>query len=217
MAIRKVARMGHPVLRQKAEPVPEDRVTSPEVQAIIDDLLVTMVEYDGAGLAAPQIHEPVRIVIAVLDEEMGPQIWVNPVITPLGDEMISSYEGCLSVPGLRGAVARHAEIDVRALDRAGKKLHLHLRGFPAVVAQHECDHLDGILYVDKADPETLTFLEEYRRFGPWPLEETEGDVEGTESEEVLAEGGQSEEPSEELPARAPSARPRKTADRTDRS
>src|SRR5262245_39281819 len=78
MAIRKVARLGHPVLRKKAEPVPEDQISSPAIQQIIDDLLVTMVEYDGAGLAAPQIHESVRIVIAVLDDDQSPHIWVNP-------------------------------------------------------------------------------------------------------------------------------------------
>jgi peptide deformylase len=170
MAIRKVARLGHPVLRQVAEAVPEAEIGSPRVQGIIEDLLVTMVEYDGAGLAAPQIHESVRIVIAVLDEQTEPHVWINPVIRPIGDEMISSYEGCLSVPGLRGAVARHAEIEVDAVDRTGRPLHFHLKGFPAIVAQHECDHLDGVLYVDKADRSTLTFLEEYRRFGPWPLD-----------------------------------------------
>jgi peptide deformylase len=170
MAIRKVARLGHPVLRQRAEEVPETEISGSRVQGIIEDLLVTMVEYDGAGLAAPQIHESVRIAVLVLDEQDDPHIWINPVITPIGDEMISSYEGCLSVPGLRGAVARHAEIQVDAVDRTGRPLHFHLKGFPAIVAQHECDHLDGVLYIDKADRSTMTFLEEYRRFGPWPLE-----------------------------------------------
>jgi peptide deformylase len=185
MAIRKVARLGHPVLRQRAEEVPETEISSPRVQGIIDDLLITMVEYDGAGLAAPQIHESVRIAVLVLDEQTDPHIWINPVITPIGDEMISSYEGCLSVPGLRGAVARHAEIEVEAVDRTGRPLHFHLKGFPAIVAQHECDHLDGVLYVDKADRSTMTFLEEYRRFGPWPLEKDAraDELEGDEADE----------------------------------
>lgn len=164
MSILKVARMGHPVLRRVADPVPPDAISTAPVQGLIDDLLETVDEYDGAGLAAPQVHASVRIVVLALDES-GMQVWINPVLTPLTDELHSAVEGCLSVPELRGRVSRPAAIEVRALDRSGAPIHLELRGFPAVVAQHECDHLDGVLYVDKAEPRSLMFLEEFRRYG----------------------------------------------------
>lgn len=164
MAIRKVARMGHPVLRQVADPVPPDEIGSAVVQDLIDDLLETVDEYDGAGLAAPQVHAPVRVVVLALDEA-GMRTWINPVLTPLTDEHVVTVEGCLSVPGLRGRVARPSAVRVQALDRHGQPVDLELRGFPAVVAQHECDHLDGVLYVDKAEPRSLMFLDEFRRYG----------------------------------------------------
>ncbi len=166
MAIRKVARMGHPVLRQVATPVPPEAVPGPEVQRLIDDLLETVREYDGAGLAAPQVHVSLRIVVLQLSDERGMEVWINPVLTPLTDEGYPSYEGCLSVPGLRGLVVRPAAVRVEALDRNGRLLSLDLAGFPAVVAQHECDHLDGVLYVDRVEPGTLAFVEELRRYPP---------------------------------------------------
>lgn len=166
MAIRKVARMGHPVLRQVATPVPVEAVAGPEVQRLVDDMLETVEEYEGAGLAAPQVHVSLRIVVLRLSDERGMEVWINPVLTPLADEGYASWEGCLSVPGLRALVVRPAAVQVEALDRNGEPLVLELRGFPAVVAQHECDHLDGIIYVDRAEPGTLSFLEELRRYPP---------------------------------------------------
>jgi hypothetical protein len=105
------------------------------------------------------------VVALTLDDEEGPEIWINPVITPLTDETASMYEGCLSVERMRGRVSRPARIHVSMLDRTGTPRGLVLGGFPAVVAQHECDHLDGVLYIDRVDTRTLAFLPEYRRFG----------------------------------------------------
>ena len=169
MSILKIARLGHPVLRQVAQPIDPEDITSPRIQQLVEDMLATVVDADGAGLAAPQVHVPLRLVILSLDELEGFQVWINPVLTPLTEDYMLTYEGCLSVEGLRGAVARPARIHVQALARDGSAIEMELEGFSAVVAQHECDHLDGILYVDRLEPGTLMFLEEYRRFGPWPL------------------------------------------------
>ncbi len=166
MAILKVAQMGHPVLRRVAEPIRPDEIGSPELQQLIRDLLETCEEQDGAGLAAPQVHVSRRVVVLDLGDEEGMRVWLNPVITPLTEQMVVTWEGCLSVAGMRAAVARPGHIRVRALDPQGQAVHLELKGFPAVVAQHECDHLDGVLYVDRCDTRTLTFLTEYRKYGP---------------------------------------------------
>ena len=189
MSILKIARMGHPVLRQVALPVAPDEVSSHRIQQLIEDMLETVADADGAGLAAPQVHASVRVVILSLDALEGFQVWINPVLTPLTEDYMLTYEGCLSVEGLRGAVARPARIRVQALDRDGGAIDMELDGFSAVVAQHECDHLDGILYIDRLEPGTLMFLDEYRRFGPWPLGEyDEGDEE--DFDEDIAEGGE---------------------------
>lgn len=175
MAILKVARMGHPVLRAPAEAIPPEEVTSAPVQQLIEDMLDTCEEYDGIGLAAPQVHFSVQVVILEIDDQ-GPTVWINPKLTPLTDELIYTFEGCLSVPGLRGMVGRPGSIKVEALDRNGEAIEMVLHGFPAVVAQHECDHLMGELYVDKVVPQSLTFLEEHRRFSDWMTESDEEDV-----------------------------------------
>ena len=166
MAILKVAQMGHPVLRRIADPVDVDLVPSAAFQQTCEDLLETMDEYDGAGLAAPQVHLSIRLVVLTLDPVEGPEVWINPELTPLTDETAWSYEGCLSVEGIRGRVARPPRLHVRFVDRQADRRAYVLQGFPAVVAQHECDHLDGILYLDRADPRTLSFLPEFRRYGP---------------------------------------------------
>jgi peptide deformylase len=164
MSILKVARMGNPVLRRVADPIPPEHINSPAVQHLIGDMLDTVVEYDGVGLAAPQVHQSVRLVVLCLDPEEGFEAWINPVLTPTTDEEMITTEGCLSVPDLRGDVSRPIGIKVEAYDHLGQFFERHLDGFSAVVAQHECDHLDGVLYVDKADPRTLSFLEEFRRY-----------------------------------------------------
>ena len=170
MSILKVARMGHPVLRAKARALDKATVKSPAMQKLIDDMMETMAEYHGVGLAAPQVHEAVRLFVASLDTERGeepsePVAIINPEITPVGTEMSDDWEGCLSIPDIRGKVPRHYEIRVRGLDREGERIELRARGFSARVIQHETDHLDGILFFDRMRGfETLTFLEEYSRY-----------------------------------------------------
>ncbi len=150
--------MGHPVLRKTAAPIIDP--LDPEVQRLIDDMIETMIDANGAGLAAPQVYQSLRLVIfqapgerAVVDDggeafdHTAPlTILINPVIEVLDQETQTGWEGCLSVPGLRGAVTRHNHIRYSGLDRAGKPLSRVARGFHARVVQHECDHLDGILY-----------------------------------------------------------------------
>lgn len=170
MAILKVARMGHPVLRQKCESIDPDKITGPEVQRLIRDMFETMAEYNGVGLAAPQVHLPVRLVIAggeVDDEGRNRfRVLINPEITVLDeDDRLGMFEGCLSVPGLRGWVERPASIRVTGWNEKGEKLDFTLEGFPAIVTQHECDHLDGILYVDRIEDTTkFAYEEEAERF-----------------------------------------------------
>lgn len=172
--ILKVARMGHPVLRQVAEPIPPDQITSPEVQQFIDDMIETMYEYDGAGLAAPQVHVSEQIV--VMEVAQNPRypnapaipltVYINPEITPLTEDMDEDWEGCLSVPGLRGRVPRYVKIRLRAYDRTGKRVDIVAEGFHARVIQHECDHLWGKLYIDRIrDTTSLTFMEEFMKYG----------------------------------------------------
>jgi peptide deformylase len=166
MAILSVARMGHPVLRQVAAPVTADMLESAAFQRLCDDLLETMAEYDGVGLAAPQVRASVRLVVFEIDDELGPIFLVNPVVTPVGGERRSAYEGCLSLPDLRGRVERWQHVRVEAVDRHGEPIIFEARGWAARVVQHECDHLDGVLYIDRAEPRSMSFLKEYRRHGP---------------------------------------------------
>jgi peptide deformylase len=165
MAILKIARMGHPVLREVAQAVPIPAIGSPEIQSLIQDMFETVLDYDGVGLAAPQVHASVRIVLLCLEPEDGFEVWINPVLTPIGQEELITSEGCLSVPGLRGDVSRPSAVHVQGYNQNGERFDKTLRGFSAVVAQHECDHLDGLLYVDKVDTKTLSFVEEKRRYG----------------------------------------------------
>ena len=184
MSILKVAHMGHPCLRRVSSPIEPERLRTPELQRFCDDLYETMVETDGVGLAAPQVHVNERIVVFQLDDA-APMWLVNPVLTPVGSARRGGYEGCLSVPGLRGRVERWFELEVRALDRDGEPLSMLATGWDARDIQHECDHLDGVLYVDRVDPRSLAFLPEYRRHGPLvPLAaEDEDDEEGEEEGE----------------------------------
>src|SRR5262249_32861023 len=148
MAILKIAQVGHPVLRLVSKEVTPDQLASPEFQQFLDDLLETMIEYDGAGLAAPQVHTPLRVAVLTLTDERGPEFFVNPRITVLSDTTRRTWEGCLSVEGMRGLVERPDHVQVEALDRDGTEKRLEVQGFGAVVLQHEFDHLDGVLYVD---------------------------------------------------------------------
>ncbi len=164
MAILKIAQMGHPVLRQVAEDVPSALITSPALAQLLADMRETLVDYDGAGLAAPQVHVPLRVVICEFSD--GEKVLINPKLQFLTDEVIRSYEGCLSVDGIRAAVDRCAEVRIQAIGEDGTPLDFIASDWNAIVAQHECDHLDGVLFVDHCDPRTLAFLDQYRHWGP---------------------------------------------------
>lgn len=162
--------MGHPVLRTKARALDRRDIKTAGVQSLIDDMIDTMVEYHGVGLAAPQIHEGVRIFVATLDADdpdvvPEPTVIINPEIIPVGNELVEGWEGCLSIPDIRGRVPRAREITVRALDRDGDRIELTAQDYSARVIQHETDHLDGVLFFDRMRSfETLTFLDEYSRY-----------------------------------------------------
>jgi peptide deformylase len=173
MSILKVARMGHPVLRRRAREVEKGELAQPSVQKFIDDMIDTMHEYHGVGLAAPQVHEGLRIFVAAINPieeeplppDADPMVFVNPVIVPVGQDLIEDWEGCLSIPDLRGRVPRVRAITVTALDRTGRRIELPSTDFPARVIQHETDHLDGVLFLDRMrNFGTLSFLDEYQRY-----------------------------------------------------
>jgi peptide deformylase len=173
VTLLKIAHIGHPVLRQRAAEVSLEELRSAEMQRFIDDLVETMRDANGAGLAAIQVYRPVRI--AALEVENNPRypykpripltILVNPVIEALSEERFDNFEGCLSVPNLRGVVPRLAEIRVSALTRDGEPFERVVRGLTAGTYQHECDHLDGVIFVDRVkDPTTLCTWAEFDRF-----------------------------------------------------
>ncbi len=172
MAIRKIAQIGHPVLRQHAREVTREELATPAMQTFIDDLVHTMRDADGAGLAAIQVYEPIRIcAVEVRNNPRYPYkpnipltILVNPVLTPQGDEQFDNYEGCLSVPNLRGQVKRYVHLRVQAWDRDGKPIDEVVHGLKAGTYQHEVDHLDGKIFVDRADPATFTTWTEFERY-----------------------------------------------------
>ena len=176
MAILKVARMGHPVLRTKAAPIPKNEIGSSRVQRLIDDMFETMHEYAGIGLAGPQIHESLRLFVAGVreapvanpmndDHEMPFVAIINPQLEPVGDVVTTGWEGCLSIPDIRGKVPRAHSVKVRALDRKGKAVEFIAEGLPARVIQHETDHLDGVLFFDRMPTfETLAFMDEFRKY-----------------------------------------------------
>jgi peptide deformylase len=169
MSILKVARIGHPSVRAVAKPVPRDAFRDRLFQKLIDDMRETMYEYEGVGLAAPQVHEGLRLAVIEVpgsDERSRAEVpflvLVNPVVTPFGEDSESTWEGCLSVPDLRGIVPRWRRVKLDALDRDGKPYSIEAEDFFARVVQHECDHLDGRVYLDRmADMKSLTFIKEF--------------------------------------------------------
>ena len=172
MTIRQVLRLGDPRLLQPASEVTEFNL--PELDALIEDMFDTMKAEDGAGLAAPQIGVGLRVVIFGFDSNPRyPQsgavprtVLINPEITPLSDAMEDGWEGCLSVPGMRGMVSRYSHIRYTGLDAAGNPVDVLADGFHARVVQHECDHLDGIIYTQKLkDPLKFGFTEELSASG----------------------------------------------------
>ncbi len=173
MALLSIAKLGHPVLRRRAAPVERAEIGTPAFQQLVADMIETMRQENGAGLAAPQVFVSKRLVVV----EMGrnpryPEalpipltVLINPELTPLGPEMEEGWEGCLSVDNLRGRVARYARLDVRSWDRQGLERNFTANGFFARALQHECDHLDGTLFVDRVqDTRTLAHLEEWERY-----------------------------------------------------
>jgi peptide deformylase len=173
MAILKVARLGNPILRKIAEPVSPEGIGAPSIQQLIDDLIETMVEYDGAGLAAPQVHVSQQIVVFEVEgnprypdaESVPLTVLINPKITPTTQHVEEDWEGCLSVPDLRGKVPRYTQVRVEAYDRRGKRLNYIAKDFHARVAQHECDHLIGKVFLDRMrSMESLSFVHEFMRY-----------------------------------------------------
>ena len=174
MALLKIARLGHPVLRQPALPIQPEEIQSPDFQQFVDDMIDTMRESDGVGLAAPQVYASKRVVLI---EVKGPHprypnmpevpltVLINPQLTSHAAELEEDWEGCLSIPDLRGRVPRWKSLDVSALDRNGKAIALQASGFFARVIQHELDHLDGLMFLERmSDFKTLTHLREFQKF-----------------------------------------------------
>ena len=171
--ILSIATIGHPVLRQRARELTSDELQSAEWQGFIDDMIATMRDADGAGLAANQVYNPVRICVIEVraNNPRYPEklpipltVLVNPVLTPISSEKVVSYEGCLSVPDLRGQVARFERVRVQYLGRDGQSHDIEVEGIKAVTYQHECDHLDGKLFVDSVtDTTTLTTWKNFSR------------------------------------------------------
>lgn len=174
MSVREVLRLGDPRLRQRSAAVEQALFGTPELQALITDLRDTMVARDGAGLAAPQIGVPLRVVIYGITAnprypEVPPipeTVLINPRLTPLGQETQLGWEGCLSVPGLRGQVLRHQRLQLAWRDADGGRHERAVEGFHARVVQHECDHLDGLLFVDRLhDSRAFGFTQELQAAG----------------------------------------------------
>ncbi|HTZ36533.1 MAG TPA: peptide deformylase [Stellaceae bacterium] len=172
MALLKIARMGHPVLRARAVEVADP--TAPWVRRLVEDMVETMEDAGGTGIAAPQVHASHRIVVFFVggervtdlagDGEQPLTVLINPAIEPVGDDMAVGWEGCLSVPGLRGAVPRHLRVRYRGVGLDGRPIAREAAGFHARVVQHECDHLDGILYPQRiVDHRLLVYTEELQR------------------------------------------------------
>jgi len=178
MSILKVTRLGHPVLREVAKPLPVEQISSTGVQRLIQDLVETMREYGGVGLAAPQVHESVQIMaIEALtrsdkseEKETPLMVLINPALTVVSERLIEDWEGCLSIPDLRGLVPRYEEIRVQAYNSDGKSLNFPARDFLARVIQHEHDHLIGKVFLDRMRSfESLAFLSEFNKY--WQKDE----------------------------------------------
>lgn len=174
MALLKIARLGHPAIRGGAEPVSVDELARPETQQLIDDMIETMRDADGVGIAAPQVHVNRQIIVIEVepDNPRYPEsdrvpltVIINPEILNPSREREPGWEGCLSIPDWRGVVPRHASLEVRGLDREGGAVHYRAEGFFARVVQHEVDHLNGNVYLDAMpDLHTLTHLKEFERY-----------------------------------------------------
>lgn len=167
MPVRPIVRLGHPALRTPARPVPPGLITDPDFQALIDDMVETMHEARGVGLAAPQIGEEIQLFVyqAAGPPEVPLHVVINPLITPQARELVYDWEGCLSIPDLRGLVPRHSAVRVQGLDREGRSLDYTAQGFEARIVQHEYDHLNGVVFLDRMrDLRSLAFFEEWEDY-----------------------------------------------------
>jgi peptide deformylase len=179
MPVRPIVRLGHPALRTPALPIPPGRIAEPEVQALIDDMVETMREANGVGLAATQVGEGAQLFVyqGAGPPEIPLHVVINPLITPQAREMSYDWEGCLSIPDLRGLVPRHPRVRVQGLDREGRPLDYEVTGFEARIVQHEYDHLNGVVFLDRMrDLKTLAFFDEWEeylvRHSPRDLDDT---------------------------------------------
>ena len=187
MSILKVARMGHPVLRAPTKTLSVKDIQTPEIQKLIDDMVETMHEYEGVGLAAPQVHESLKLAVIEFDPEnprykdlgkKGLEVFINPKIEVLDETPRAFWEGCLSIPEIRALIYRPRKIRVTYLDRDAKKQTVEAEDFLAIVLQHELDHLDGVLFIDRVQPvpgaTPIAFVEEYTKYDlPAQFEPTE--------------------------------------------
>ena len=174
MALLKIARLGHPVLRRQAQPVTPDELASPALQVFIDDMIETMRDGEGVGLAATQVHVLKRIILVEVkapnprypnQPDVPLTAIINPQVREHSADLEEDWEGCLSIPDLRGKVPRWRSLTLAGLDRTGREIVLNASGFFARVIQHEVDHLDGIVFPDRMrDFSTLSHLREYQKF-----------------------------------------------------
>ncbi|MEW5974524.1 MAG: peptide deformylase [Acidobacteriota bacterium] len=178
MSILKVAKLGNPILRESAGKVPRQEISSREIQCLIQNMIETMREYQGVGLAAPQVHESLQII--VIEELAGTKgeaetpltVLVNPSLSVISERQFEDWEGCLSIPDLRGLVPRYEQIEVQGYNPLGQTVRFQARGFYARVIQHECDHLEGKVFLERMrNLESLTYLQEFSRY--WQKEEEE--------------------------------------------
>lgn len=171
MPSRPIVRLGHPALRTPARPVPPERIATPEIQTLIDDMVETMREARGVGLAAPQVGEELQIFVYEADtprdrdRPIPLHVVVNPMLTPQAGELVYDWEGCLSIPDLRGLVPRHPAVRVQGLDREGHRLDSVAQGFEARIVQHEFDHLNAVVFLDRMrDLRSLAYYDEWERY-----------------------------------------------------
>jgi peptide deformylase len=168
MAIRKIARMGTPVLRTKARLLTREEILAPKLKEILHDMFETLEDYDGIGLAAPQIFESISLAIIHYPRDEEPKVIINPVITVLDPTPQGYWEGCLSIPEIRGLVYRPRKVKIDYLDLEAKERSITVEGFPATVFQHELDHLFGYLFIDRVESKLgetlLAFTEEYAKY-----------------------------------------------------
>ena len=167
MPARPIVRLGHPALRTPALPIPLEHIADPEVQALIDDMVETMHEAHGVGLAAPQLGEGAQLFVyqAAGPPEIPLHVVINPLVTPQAREVAYDWEGCLSIPDLRGLVPRHPKVRVQGLDRTGQPLDYVVTGFESRIVQHEYDHLNGVVFLDRMrDFKTLAYFDEWESY-----------------------------------------------------